>query len=79
MPPNCLGKRTHLCAPIKPENCRTPQIMADAAHHVLCRDAKTTTGNFFVDDEVLAQAGVTDLEAYRAAPGGTLLADFFLE
>jgi len=66
-------------APIKAENCRTPEIMADAAHYIISRDARTTTGNFFVDDEVLAEAGVTDLEPYRAAPGGTLLADFFLD
>ena len=66
-------------APIKPENCRIPEIVADAAHHVLCRDAKETTGKFFIDDEVLAEAGVSDIEQYRAAPGGTLLPDFFLD
>ncbi len=38
---------------VKPEHCRTPEIMADAAYQVLISDAQTTTGNFFIDDEVL--------------------------
>ena len=38
---------------------RRPEIVADAAHHILTRPARTTTGNFFIDDEVLAEAGVT--------------------
>ncbi len=59
--------------------CRTPEIMADAAHAVLCRDAKACTGNFFIDDEVLAEAGVTDLERYAVAPGHELLSDIFLD
>lgn len=59
---------------------RSPQIVADAAHAVLVRDPRTCTGNFFLDDDVLAQEGVTDLERYRAVPGsGPLRADLFLE
>jgi citronellol/citronellal dehydrogenase len=41
---------------------RTPEIMADAAYFILTRDSRTTTGNFFVDEEVLASEGITDLE-----------------
>ncbi len=58
---------------------RTPEIMADAAHAILVRDPAECTGNFFIDDEVLADAGVTDLEQYRADPdGGQLEEDIFL-
>ena len=60
---------------------RSPQIMADAAHIVLTRDAATTTGNFFIDDEVLASEGVTDLTSY--APDGVadidIMPDFFVK
>jgi citronellol/citronellal dehydrogenase len=59
---------------------RTPAIMADAAYAVLVRDPRSCTGNFFVDEEVLAHEGVTDLEGYRTVPGsGRLEADLFLE
>jgi citronellol/citronellal dehydrogenase len=59
---------------------RTPAIMADAAYAVLRRDPRNCTGNFFVDEEVLAQEGLTDLEGYRTVPGGGRLeADLFLE
>ena len=64
---------------IKPENCRKPEIMADAAHAVLTRNSRETTGNFFIDDEVLAEAGVTDLEKYAVQPGQRLLPDLFLD
>ncbi|SPE19931.1 putative short chain dehydrogenase [Burkholderiales bacterium] len=64
---------------IRPENCRSPQIMAEAAIAILERDATTTTGNFFVDDEVLAAAGVRDFDRYSVVPGSReLLPDFFL-
>ena len=64
---------------VRPEHCRTPQIMADAAYAVLTSDAGTTTGNFFIDDEVLRKAGVTDLAGYSVVPGsGQLLPDLFL-
>ena len=65
--------------PCEPENCRTPRIVADAAHAILTRDSRTSTGNFFIDDEVLAQAGVTDFDVYKVDPEGELLADFFLD
>ncbi len=60
--------------------CRTPQIYADAAYVILNRNAKECTGNFFVDDEVLASVGVTDLDKYSVVPGTTdFLLDFFLD
>jgi citronellol/citronellal dehydrogenase len=60
--------------------CRTPEILSDAAHIILNRNAKECTGNFFVDDEVLASEGITDLEKYSVVPGTTdFLLDFFLD
>jgi citronellol/citronellal dehydrogenase len=64
---------------VKPEHCRTPEIMADAAYAVLTSDAATTTGNFFIDDEVLTKSGVTDFAKYSVVPGSRqLLPDLFL-
>ncbi len=59
---------------------RTPAIVADAAYAVLTRDPRTCTGRFLVDDEVLAEEGVTDLDGYRVEGGsGPLLPDLFLD
>jgi len=58
---------------------RKPEILADAAHWILTRPAREVTGRFFVDDEVLALAGITDLDAYAVAPGADLVSDFFLD
>lgn len=59
---------------------RTPEILADAAHAILARPSRECTGNFFIDEEVLAEEGVTDLERYRADPqGGDLAVDLFLD
>ncbi|MGH2841566.1 MAG: SDR family oxidoreductase [Solirubrobacteraceae bacterium] len=58
---------------------RRPEIVADAAHHILTRPARETTGNFFIDDEVLADAGVTDLGAYAYSPDAELQVDLFLD
>ncbi len=63
---------------VPPERCRKPEIMADAAHAVLTRDSRAATGNFYLDDEVLAAAGVTDLDRYAVAPGHELHPDFFV-
>ncbi len=59
-------------------HCRKPDIISDVAHIILTRDARTCTGNFFIDDEVLASEGVTDLSRYAVTPGQPLLLDFFL-
>lgn len=60
--------------------CRTPEILSDSAYIILNRNSKECTGNFFVDDEVLASEGITDLEKYSVVPGTKdFLLDFFLD
>ena len=64
---------------VKPEHCRSVDIMADAAYAILTSNAATTTGNFFIDEEVLKKAGVTDLGRYSIVPGSKqLMPDLFL-
>jgi citronellol/citronellal dehydrogenase len=58
--------------------CRTPEIMADAAYIILTALSTERTGNFFVDDDVLASTGVTDLSKYAVTPGAALVPDFFV-
>jgi citronellol/citronellal dehydrogenase len=60
--------------------CRKPEIMADAAHAILTRDARACSGNFFIDDEVLREEGVTDFAVYRheGVAEDALMPDFFL-
>jgi citronellol/citronellal dehydrogenase len=58
---------------------RKPEILADAAHAILVRDSRECTGNFFIDDEVLAEAGVTDLSDYTYGDGSMLQTDIFLD
>ncbi len=59
--------------------CRTPEIMADAAYYLLTGDA-FETGNFYIDDTVLAAHGVTDLDRYAVTPGNkNFLPDFFVD
>lgn len=68
-----------LGARVQPESCRKPQIVADAAHVILTRDSRQCTGNFFIDEEVLAEEGITDTRRYAVDPRGTLLSDLFVE
>lgn len=58
--------------------CRRPEIMSDAAVAILSRNSRDCSGNFYIDDEVMAEEGVTDLDAYSVEPGAELLPDFFL-
>jgi citronellol/citronellal dehydrogenase len=84
---NCLWPRT-IIATAAVQNllggneamarARTPAIYADAAYEVLRRDPRECTGNAFIDDEVLAQAGITDLSAY-SEPGAELALDLFVD
>ena len=84
---NALWPRTaidtaalHMIPGVDTDFCRTPEILADAAYLILNRDGKDCSGNFFVDDELLAGAGITDLEKYSVKPGTTdFLLDFFLD
>jgi citronellol/citronellal dehydrogenase len=58
---------------------RTPDIMADAAHAILTRDSRACTGNFYTDEDVLREEGMTDFSGYRlAAREEDLELDFFL-
>jgi citronellol/citronellal dehydrogenase len=60
--------------------CRTPEILADAAYLILTSDAKVTTGNFFIDDSLLGQHGITDLDKYSVTPGTKdFIPDFFVD
>jgi len=60
-------------------NGRRPEIIADAAHAVLTRPAAGFSGQFLIDDDVLAQAGITDLSVYAMDPSAPLLPDLFLD
>ena len=60
-------------------NGRRPEIVADAAHAVLVRPAAGFHGQFLLDDEVLAQAGISDLSGYAMDPSAPLLPDLFLD
>ena len=84
---NCLWPRTGIAtAAIRNvlggdegmKACRKPEIMADAAYAIFNRPAKSCSGNFFIDDEVLAAEGVTDLDQYAVSPGTPLMPDFFV-
>ncbi len=58
---------------------RHPEIVADAAYQILTSPSRECTGNFFLDEEVLRDAGMTDFERYAVAPGQPLQRDLFVE
>lgn len=58
---------------------RTPEIMGEAAWHILQLDSRAATGRFFIDEEVLAEAGITDLEPYAVDPDQPLFTDLFMD
>src|SRR5579872_5956680 len=60
------------------KRCRTPEIVADAAHAILSRPSGQCTGNFFLDEDVLKAEGVRDFSRYAVMPGSELIQDFFL-
>jgi len=60
--------------------CRKPEILSDSAYIIFNRKASDCSGNFFIDDEVLASEGVTDLSKYAVAPGNTeFIPDLFID
>jgi citronellol/citronellal dehydrogenase len=62
------------------QRCRKPEILSDAAWWILTSDARNTTGNFFIDDTLLARHGVTDFDRYAVVPGTKdLVPDFFVD
>ncbi|MEE4639076.1 MAG: NAD(P)-dependent oxidoreductase [Wenzhouxiangella sp.] len=63
---------------VRPENCRKPEIMADAAHWILSQPSRETTGEFFIDEDALVRAGISDFEPYAVESGQKLLPDLFL-
>ncbi|XP_043653926.1 hydroxysteroid dehydrogenase-like protein 2 [Drosophila teissieri] len=70
-----------LTGPDSAQWSRKPEIMADAAYAILTREPRQSTGQFFVDDEVLESAGVTDLTDYACfrENADKLMVDFFVE
>src|SRR5210317_1769744 len=84
---NCLWPRTSLdTAAVRNvigaelvKGSRKPSIYADAAYAVLKRNSAECTGNFFLDQDVLEEEGVTDFEQYAIQPGETLVSDFFVD
>lgn len=83
---NCLWPRTTIATAAIEFNfpeailraSRKPAIVADAAHAILTRDSRACSGNFFIDEEVLRAAGVTEFDQYAVSPGGQLYDDLFL-
>ena len=59
-------------------HCRTPDILADAAHALFCLPARENTGRFLIDDSFLYEQGVRDFDVYRVAPTKPLMPDFFV-
>ena len=84
---NCLWPRTSLDTTAVRnvigaelvKGSRKPSIYADAAYAVLKRDSSTCTGNFFLDQDVLEEEGVTDFDQYAVDPESTLVSDFFVD
>jgi citronellol/citronellal dehydrogenase len=64
---------------VDPDNCRTEEIMADAAHAILCRDSEQCTGNFFLDEDILRATGIKAFDDYAVKPGEALMKDLFLD
>ena len=58
--------------------CRKPEIVADAAYAILTQPSRESTGQFFLDEDVLRAAGVDDLSTYAIDPTAELLPDFFV-
>ena len=69
---NLLGGETVI------QRARQPEIMADAAYEIVTRRSRACTGNFFIDEEVLRAAGVTNFDSYSVSPAAELIQDFFL-
>jgi citronellol/citronellal dehydrogenase len=57
---------------------RKPEILADAAHFIFCKEARGFTGRFLIDDTFLAENGVTEFDRYRVDPTQALAVDFFV-
>jgi citronellol/citronellal dehydrogenase len=58
---------------------RTPEIIADSVYYILSKTGLAYTGNTFIDEEVLAKEGITNLDQYSVVPGGQLYPDLFVD
>ncbi|HQS58122.1 MAG: short chain dehydrogenase [Gallionellales bacterium 35-53-114] len=84
---NCLWPRTTIATSAIEFNfpqeilhaSRKPEIVADAAHHIFMRNSRECSGNFFIDEDVLREAGVTDFSRYAVTSDTPLFNDLFLE
>lgn len=63
---------------VEPRRCRTPEIVADAVWAILERDPRAGTGELLLDEEVLAEAGIVDLERYAVDPDSEPMTDLFV-
>jgi citronellol/citronellal dehydrogenase len=63
---------------VKPEQCRRPDIVADAAYLLLTQPSRQCTGRFAIDEDVLHEAGIHDFDKYAYKLGASLLPDLFL-
>jgi citronellol/citronellal dehydrogenase len=70
---------TPLAERLRLENCRKPEILADAAHAILVQTAASCSGNFYLDEQVLKATGVTDFKRYAVSPDEPLAKDLFLD
>jgi citronellol/citronellal dehydrogenase len=64
---------------VRPESCRTPEIVADAAHVIVTRESRASTGQLLLDEEVLRAEGVSDFSGYALDPGASLTPDLFVD
>ena len=84
---NCLWTKTAINTSalamlggfVSPEQCRKPEIVADAAHCVLSKNSKECTGNYFIDENILRENGEVDFEKYAVKPGTKLFEDLYLD
>jgi citronellol/citronellal dehydrogenase len=63
---------------VAPESCRSPEIVADAAHAIVTRDSRACTGRILLDEDVLREEGVTDLAPYRIDASVPLIPDLYV-
>jgi citronellol/citronellal dehydrogenase len=64
---------------VRPEGCRSPEIVAEAAHAIVTRDSRACTGRLLLDEDVLREEGFTDLDRYRIDPAVPLMPDLFVD
>ena len=64
---------------VKPEQCRKPEIVSEAAYVILSKKSSDCTGNFFIDEFVLKEAGEKNFDKYAVKPGSKLFEDLYLD